>query len=733
MSETGKSIQEMGFDSLTDRFRNTLSCSNNSNNNNNKPDFKELDLGSPVSPLITRPSGNGGGAGGGGAGGGAAVSSSSSSSSTGSVTGKTSNAQLGRRSDGKANSHSGELSGSSETSPTASESHRSTATKGNSKPGHRRLGSAGTPLIYSGGSFSTSSSPNNGGGGGSSGNTATSFSSNSTANLFPSGNICPSGKILKASIPCKTASKTVVLGSGTGNYGHGSIMRGGAKLGSPGEVNVSGNIQSGGEALLVKRAMANSDPEEVKKAGNELYKRGHFVEALSLYDRAISIMPDNAAYRSNRAAVLTALGRLGEAVRECEEAVRLDPGYGRAHQRLASLYLRFGQVENARRHLYFPGQQPDQSELQKLRSLEKHLKQCADARKLGDWKSVVRESDAALATGVDSSPQIVSCKAEALLKLHQLEESEFSLSNMPKLEDCPPSCLQTVFFGMLVEAYVLCVRAQIEMALGRFENAVAAIERASLIDYSNVEITRVLSNVKMVARARSRGNDLFSCGRYSEACSAYGEGLKYDGSNSVLYCNRAVCWSKLGLWEQSVEDCNQALKIQPNYIKALLRRAVSNAKLERWAEAVRDYEVLRRELPGDNEVAESLQRAQVALKKSYGEDVHHSMKFGGEVEEISSLDKFKAAACSLGVSVFHFKVASNEQCEEISPFINMLCVRYPSIKFFKVDVEESLAIAKAESIRMVPTFKIYRNGVKVKELIRPNHQFLEESVRNCSL
>ncbi|GLT61123.1 hypothetical protein SLA2020_338500 [Shorea laevis] len=68
--------------------------------------------------------------------------------------------------------------------------------------------------------------------------------------------------------------------------------------------------------------------------------------------------PENAAYRSNRAAALTALGRLGEAVRECEEAVRLEPDYGRAHQRLASLYLRFGQVEYAQRHLCFHGKSP---------------------------------------------------------------------------------------------------------------------------------------------------------------------------------------------------------------------------------------------------------------------------------------------------------------------------------------------------------------------------------------
>lgn len=39
------------------------------------------------------------------------------------------------------------------------------------------------------------------------------------------------------------------------------------------------------------------------------------------------------------------------------------------------------------------------------------------------------------------------------------------------------------------------------------------------------------------------------------------------------------------------------------------------SQLEEWAEAVRDYEILRKELPGDSEVAESLSRAQDALMK----------------------------------------------------------------------------------------------------------------------
>lgn len=69
--------------------------------------------------------------------------------------------------------------------------------------------------------------------------------------------------------------------------------------------------------------------------------------------------------------------------------------------------------------------------------------------------------------------------------------------------------------------------------------------------------------------------------------------------------------------------------------------------MERWSEAVRDYEILRKDLPDDNEVAEGLFYAQVALKKSRGDEVYN-MKFGGEVEEISDSDQFKAAVASPG-------------------------------------------------------------------------------------
>lgn len=89
----------------------------------------------------------------------------------------------------------------------------------------------------------------------------------------------------------------------------------------------------------------------------------------------------------------------------------------------------------------------------------------------------------------------------------------------------------------------------------------------------------LLNNVRSVSRARALGNELFNSGKFVEASIAYAEGLKYDPSNPVLYCNRAACRTKLGQWDKSIEDCNEALRIQPNYTKALLRRAASYAKV----------------------------------------------------------------------------------------------------------------------------------------------------------
>ncbi|OQU78515.1 hypothetical protein SORBI_3009G251100 [Sorghum bicolor] len=672
-----------------------------------KPDRKAdvfADLGSPVSPLRLRP---------------AAATPSSSSSSAGSAKSPApGNAAMGR---GARGSHSGELAPETTNPPRP--------------PGHRRSGSG--PLIFSGASSSAGSVGGGGGGGGSgSGSTA----SSPLTNALPTGNICPSGRVAGAAAAATQPprARPVVLGSGTGHYGHGSIMRGGGAAPARTSVDAApllhSNNSSRSPASCPAPPATSGGLQEITRAGNEWYKKGRYAEALRHYDRAVGLCPDSAACRCNRAAALIGLGRLAEAFRECEEAVRLDPASGRAHGRLAGLCLRLGMIEKARTHFTLAGSvnQSDPVEWQKLHEVEIHQGRCMDARKIGDWKSALREADAAIAIGADSSRLLLALRSEALLRLHKLEEADSTITSLLKLDNASLPSTPTKVSGMSADSYVHIVQAQVNMAFGRFDSAVALSEKAKLIDRVSSEVEVILNNVRLVATARAQGNDLFKAGKFAEASVAYGEGLKYEPSNPVLYCNRAACWSKLGRWAQAVEDCNEALGVQPNYTKALLRRAASYAKLERWADCVRDYEVLRKDLPGDTEVAESLFHAQVALKTARGEEVSN-MKFGGGVEEITSLEQLQDAIHSPGVSVLYFMATSNKQCAQITPSVDSLCSECPAVNFLKVNVDESPQLARAENVRVVPSFKIYKDGTRVKEMICPSLQVLRYSVRHYAV
>ncbi|KAH7297487.1 hypothetical protein KP509_26G071500 [Ceratopteris richardii] len=514
----------------------------------------------------------------------------------------------------------------------------------------------------------------------------------------------------------------LLVGSGNGNIK--SI--GGTSKPHPKQGDAA-NLSNTIDCTLLKKAQASLDPEEIKNAGNEYYRGGHFSEALVLYTKAANLSPKNAAYKSNRAAALSALGKLGEAVKECEIAIRLDASYSRAHQRLAVLYSRLGLVERARQHFNAAGQHRDHLEMQKSHHIDQHLSRCFEARKQGDWQNVIRESDAAVVAGADFAPQIFSLKSEALLQLGQPDNADDVCRAGQKVES------SLVNAGVLpADPSLLTIRAQVDMALGKFEGALDALKSAAKIDPYNEHILALLRKAETVCQTRVAGNELFRNGRFFEALAVYAEGLESDPKNAVLLCNRAACRSKLGQWEKAVEDCDVVLRIQPNYMKALMRRADCLMKLERWEDALQDYELLRSKMPEDLEVARGLFDVHVAVQKSKGEDTSR-MKFGGDIEEVRSSEQFHNAIGSPGLSVVQFSTKGSERCRQIASFIENLCKHNPSANFLRVDVDDNALLAKSESVTFIPTFKIYKGGQKLKEIVGPTEQSLEYALRQYTL
>ncbi|KAF3547690.1 hypothetical protein DY000_02000428 [Brassica cretica] len=375
---------------------------------------------------------------------------------------------------------------------------------------------------------------------------------------------------------------------------------------------VSDNQEQSG--TLCREVSTRMDPETLKTMGNEDYKNGNYVEALALYDAAIAIDPKKAAYRSNKSAALAALGRILEAVFECKEAIRMEPHYHKAQHRLAYLYLRLGEVENSIYHFKHSGPEADQEDVLKAKTVQTLLNKCTEAKRLRDWNTLIKETENTIASGADAAPHVFALQAEAFLKSLRHQEADDAMSRCPVLD----VEMSTKYYGPISSAGFLVVWAQVHMSSGRFGEAVEAIQRANKLDGNNREVSMVLRRAQAVMAARSKGNDYFKAGRFQEASAAYGEGLDHDSRNSVLLCNRAACLSKMGKFDRAVEDCTAALTVRPAYTKARLRRADCNAKLGNWESAFRDYEILSKETPEDEEVIRGLSEAQEQLVKCQG-------------------------------------------------------------------------------------------------------------------
>ncbi|MED6163926.1 hypothetical protein PIB30_084825 [Stylosanthes scabra] len=537
-------------------------------------------------------------------------------------------------------------------------------------------------------------------------NSKFSASTKLAGNLLVNNNIPRTKSLLECDSKCKTEWNSL-----SGSY---------TSAGKP----LMGNIvrkNSGGDRDEFARKKRVVEPEVLKKMGNDAYKRGRFEEAVGLYDRAIALDSRKATYHCNKSAALIGLGRFQEAVVECEESVRLEPSYTRAHNRLATIYFRLGEAEKALDCNKLT-QDADSELAFQVKALQNHLNKCNEARKYNEWDVVVRETHSAISLGADSSPQVYALQTEALLKQLRYQEAKGSYEKMPKFS--PDWCNK--IFGFARSSYHFMIGAQVYLAAGRFEDAVEAAQKAANIDPSNSEANAMLRKARAVTSARMSGNLLFKASKFAEACAVYNEGLDHDPNNSVLLCNRAACRSKLGQYEKAIEDCNAALRVQPSYSKARLRRADCNAKLERWEAAIEDYEMLLREKPGDEEVGRALFEAQLQLKMLRGEDIKN-LKFGANLVFISSNDRFRHYVTSPGMAVVLF---TNKAAQKQALLVlEQISKRFPSVNFLKVEIEDHPYLAKSEGVSSIPAFKIYKNGSRVKEISGKHHDLLEKSVQ----
>lgn len=166
--------------------------------------------------------------------------------------------------------------------------------------------------------------------------------------------------------------------------------------------------------------------------------------------------------------------------------------------------------------------------------------------------------------------------------------------------------------------------------LARYEEAMQAFQKCldlnpKSADYqaqfnqAKKDLYKGLSEAEIL---KLEGNEFFKRGKIQDAITAYSSALEKTSEESEkdrqvkadLYANRAAC--NVQLYEPSKvrDDCNMALRLVPNHVKALLRRGQALESLEKYKDALADFQQALTIDPNNNMALQAIGRIKRSMK-----------------------------------------------------------------------------------------------------------------------
>lgn len=160
-----------------------------------------------------------------------------------------------------------------------------------------------------------------------------------------------------------------------------------------------------------------------------------------------------------------------------------------------------------------------------------------------------------------------------------------------------------------------CQQAEAQFNSGDIAQAMKTLELAGRLDAGNPSIATIMNKVKPAydkqeaARKRGlskteqlkeKGDDSYKNADFEGAITKYTEcltALEKSGENKSelalkAYANRAACYKQISNFDGVISDCTAVLEVEPQNIKALIRRAQAFEGVERYRFALQDVKTV---------------------------------------------------------------------------------------------------------------------------------------------
>ncbi|KAM6499749.1 hypothetical protein JOM56_005257 [Amanita muscaria] len=139
-------------------------------------------------------------------------------------------------------------------------------------------------------------------------------------------------------------------------------------------------------------------------------------------------------------------------------------------------------------------------------------------------------------------------------------------------------------------------RLHVESGL-EFTRDEVAPQSQSITSLRQIDAMSVEERTKKASEYKAEGNAAYTAKNLARAVELYTQAIRVaPKADAVYYCNRAACYINVTppKHELVIADCDEALKLDSAYVKALNRRALALEGVERYEEALRVERVLKK-------------------------------------------------------------------------------------------------------------------------------------------
>ena len=397
---------------------------------------------------------------------------------------------------------------------------------------------------------------------------------------------------------------------------------------------------------------------KMKELGNAQFKNQNYSAAADYYTRGIEINSSEPVLYANRGTCLKLLGKYKESLSDYKKAVKLNPKNTKNMKKLSSVYIILGNFGEAQILLQkCCNLEPEDSshtyELNKAKKMVEDYEKINEKIKDQKWEDVEEQSKKLL-SDAPAFIELQKIYIKACLELCKFKDVidyiKNKVSSSVKTKD-------EEFNYLLAKTYYF--KGDYDLA----KNEINKLIKQGIVDE---KVSKLKKFAETINEAKTKANTLFKAEKYDEAIKEYTNLLEFDPENknfiSIILTNRALCLKKQGKNMEALKDVDDAIKNNPNYSTAYIRRALIYEELKMFDDAKSDLSKAKELDPNNPKIEGYLNEANQKADKARNRDYYQILG----LDRNASQSDIKKAYRKLALKYHPDRNSESEQSKKIA-------------------------------------------------------------------